>query len=522
MTTKRKTLVKKEITLTGDALIAFISGTQTNIGKQTFYNLPSEQRQSLVDMHAPVLQHARPFYTLMMLSSGINDVNKILIAWNLIEATMPVNDTYTNPKGITHSYSLQTWWENELILQSIEKMSVPRTFEFFSMLQENKVKNKRTMYIIREFLRRKHNSWPLWSIKYRKDFKRILRHIHIKTNVFDEKQVEMLTKIWRYLKYNESDGCPQLILDYVAVQNGDKDKLAKLPATVAEGFMTKFNMTTEEFWSLFSTKGGQFTKKEQRTKSKSVAKAGVSTGFDMNKSNLFDLLVYLKALDSLPMTVTEVKKLLQKKAKEAANSIGFTLDKTAVILDTSKSMFGTKEQPYHPMLRGMAISLILKEVSTSFKEYRTNDSKSLFPKLMNQSNYADSLIQALKEGHQTIVIVGDGYENAPFEGAAHQILFAYKKKIDNDNKTMIIHFNPVFASESMDVRSLSTLSQSIGVRDIKGLNESMFLAVAKHKPMIALSKFLGRLICLQTDKAKSLMPETVKAMIDQENIKVIS
>lgn len=522
MTTKRKTLVKKEITLTGDALIAFISGTQTNIGRQTFYNLPSEQRQALVDMHTPILQHARPFYTLMILSNGINDVNKTLIAWNLIEATAKVDDTYTTSKGTTHSYSLQTWWENEIILQSFEKMSIPRVFEFFSMLQENKVKNKRTMYIIREFLRRKHSSWPLWAIKYRKDFKRILRHIHIKSNVFDERQVNELSKIWRYLKYNESDNCPQLILDYVAVQNGDKEKLPKLPATVAEGFMTKFNMTTEEFWGLFSDKGGQFTAKEKRTKAKSVAKAGASTGFDMNKANLFDLLVYLNALDSLPMTVTEIKKLLARKAKEAAKMIGFTLEKTAVILDTSKSMFGTKEQPYHPMLRGMAISLILKEVSTSFKEFRTNDSDSLFPKLKNQSNYADALIQTLKEEYTTIVLVGDGYENAPFEGAAHQILFAYKKKIDNDNKTMIIHFNPVFASESMDVRSLSALSQSIGVRDIKGLNEAMFLAVAKHKPMIALSKFLGRLVNLQTDRAKSLMPETVKTMIAQENIKVIS
>lgn len=518
----RKTLVKKEITLTGDALISFISGTQTNIGKQTFYNMSIEQRQSLVDMHAPVLQHARPFYTLMLLSGGINDVNKTLIAWNLIEATAPVSDTYTNPKGITHSYSLQTWWENEIILQSFEKMSVPRVFEFFSMLQENKVKNKRTMYIIREFLRRKYSSWPLWVIKYRKDFKRILRHVHIKSNIFTENQVAVLTKLWRYLKYNESEGCPQLIVDYVAVQNGDKEKLAKLPATVAEGFMSKFNMTTEEFWTLFSDKGGQLTVKEKRTKAVSVAKVGISTGFDMTKAKLFDLLVYLRALDTLPITVTEAKKLLTKKAKEVANSIGFTLEKTAVILDTSKSMFGTSEQPYHPMLRGMAISLILKQVSSSFKEFRTNDSDSLFPALRNQSNYADSLAQALKEGYQTIVLIGDGYENAPFEGAAHQLLYAFKKKIDVENKVMFIHFNPVFASESMDVRSLSNLAQSIGVRDVNGLNEAMFLAVARHKPMIALSKFLGRLVGLQTDRAKSLMPETVKTMIDQGDIKVIS
>lgn len=509
----RKNTINKDIALTGDALIAFISGTQTNIGRETFYNMSGEQRQALSDMHLPIMTHARPFYTLMSLSNGMNDVNKLLIAWNLIEQTITAEDTYTDQKGLKHKYSPQTWWENEIILQSFEKMSVPRVFEFLTMMQENRVKNKRAMYLIHEFLRRKSDSWPLWAIKYRTDFKRVLRHAHVKSNVFDSRQIQLLSKIWRYLRYNESEACPQLILDYIDVQNGNQAKLAKLPATVAEGFMTKFNLSTEDFWKLYKDEGGQFTAKEKRTKSQSVAKAGVSTEFDMTKARLFDLLIYLKAFETLPASVTEIKKLLDKKAKEAASSIGFKLENTAVILDTSLSMYGTKEQPYHPMLKGMAISLVLKQVSNGFKEFRTNGGDELFPHLKNQSNYADALVQALKEGFQTIIIVGDGYENAPFEGAFHQILFAYKKKLDKDNKLMVVHFNPVFASEAMDVRSLSSMASSIGVREVSGLNESMFLAVAKHKPMLAISKFVNNLLSQQNDRAKSLMPEVIKQQL---------
>jgi len=511
---KKKTEIKKDIALSGEALLSFISGTQTNIGKATFYNLADEQRQAMVDMHAPILQHARPFYALMSLSAGINDVNKSLIAWNLIETTAPAVDERQDINGLKHKFSQQSWWENEVILQSFQNMSVPRVFEFLTSLQERHVTKKRALYLIHEYLRRHAGSWALWAIKYRKDLKRVLRHAHIKSNIFTEQQKTILTKLWRYLKYNEHEGCPQLILDYIDVQNGNKEKLAKLPETVAEGFMTKFKMSREEFWKLFTTSGGQLTAKEQRTKATAASKAGSTTGFDMRKARLFDLLVYLHSLNRLPKSEDEIKDLLDKKAAEAANGIAFTLEDTAVILDTSISMQGTKEQPYHPMLRGVAISMVLKHVSNKFKEFRTNGGTELFPVLKNQSNYTDSLLQALKEGYKTIVVVGDAYENAPYENAFHQVLYAFKKKIDTENKVMILQFNPVFASEAMDVRNISPIASATGVREIGALNESMFLAVAKFKPMLAISKFLNRLVLQQNDRAKSLMPESVKLMIE--------
>lgn len=252
-------------------------------------------------------------------------------------------------------------------------------------------------------------------------------------------------------------------------------------------------------------------------KSKSVEKAGASTSFDMTKARLFDLLIYLHALDRLPQSVSSIRELLNKKAGEAAKNIGFKLDNVAVILDTSKSMYGTDDQKYHPMLKGLALSLVLKQVSNgNFKEFRTNGGDELFPILKNQSNYTDCFLQALKEGFQTIIIVGDGYENAPFEGAFHQTLFAVKKKLDKENKIMVIHFNPVFASESMDVRSISSIASSIGLREISGLNESMFLAIAKHKPMLAISKFVNNLAALQCERAKSLIPESIKDQLTND------
>lgn len=508
----------RELVLTGDAMIAFISGAQTNVGKSTFYNLKDEQRQALVDQHTPMLNSARPFYSLMMLPRGVNDVNKQLIAWNLIEGTLPAVDEYTDEAGLRHKYSQQTMWENEIILQAFESMPAPRVFDFIVDLQDRRVTKKRALFLIRAYLERNKQKWPLWAIKYRKDFKRVLRHAHIKFNNNGKNDDGMLRMIWRYLKYDEHENCPQLIQDYVAVQNGDQSKLAKLPSSVAEGFMTKFGLSKDDFWKLFTTGGGKFTAKEKRTKAESVRKAGSSTQFDMNRAKLFDLLVYLRSLDQLPKSEAEIKKLLKSKAKDVADTLSFSLDKVGLILDTSISMSGTKEQPYHPMLRGLATSMVLEQVSNGFKEYRTTESNQLFPVLKNQSNYSESLIKALKDGCETIIFVGDGYENAPFEGMLHSMLYALKKKIDKKNKIMILHFNPVFASEAMDVRSISSVAASIGIRSIEGMNEAMFLAVAKHKPMLAVAKFAGHLMKLQKPKTAELMPQAVRKAIASKQL----
>lgn len=462
----------QNLTLSGQSLISFISGAQTNIGRGTYYNMASEQQQALLDQHAPVLQHARPFYTLMSLPVGVNDVNRQLISWNLIDHTM--RETGLRPD----EHSPITKWENEIILQSLENMPVTRVFDFFVQLQDKKVTKKRALFLVHEYLKRHKNSWDLWAVKYRTDFKRVLRHAHT------QKDADLL-KVWRYLKYGEADGCGQLIHDYEAVRNGDQDKLAKLPSSVAEGFMTKFGISKEDFWKMFQQKGGKFTAKEKRTKAQSLKKVNVDTGFDMEKAKLFDLLVYLRACDRLPKPVQVIKKLLKAKAKKIAEGLSFELENVGLILDTSKSMVGTKDQPFHPMLRGMAISLVLEQVSKKFKEYRTNKSASLFPKLTDQSNYADAVLQALKDGKTTIIIVGDGYENAPYEGALHALLFAYKKKADKKNKLMVLHFNPVFASETLDVRPITEMASYVGIRDVEGMNESMFLAIAKQQPMLA-------------------------------------
>ena len=502
--------------LTGDSLISFISGAQTNVGRSTFYNMKEEQRKVMADQHSVVFKEARPFYALMCLPHGVNDVNKQMIAWNLVTNT--IREYGLKP----HEHSPTTKWENELILQAFENMPVPRVLDFGVALCDEKVTKKRAIFLINEYLKRNQRSQTLWAIKYRTEMMKILRHLEI---FHKEKEVKYpeLFKIWKYLKDKDTTGCGQLIKDYEEVKAGNKEKLAKLPSTVAEGFMQKFGMSKDEFWKLFTTEGGKFTVKEKRLKAVSVKEAGASTELDIRKLKLFDLLVYLRALENYPKPKQELEVLLKNKAKEIAGKLNFELGKVGLIFDNSKSMQGTKEQLFHPLLRGMAISLVMKEVSSEYKEYYTNErGDHLFPRTGNQTNYANGILQALKDGCETIVIVGDGYENAPFEGAAHQLLYTYKKKLDKDNKIMILHFNPVFAAEVKDVRAITELAPQIGVREVEGMNESMFLAIAKNQPMFAIKKYCNYLASLQNQKAKTLMPSPVQEFFAKKDILAVT
>lgn len=496
--------------LTGDALISFISGCQSNLGKSTYYNMKEEQKEAMDSMHNIVFNSSRYFYTLMMLPSGVNDINRQHIALNLIKKTLREEGLKDNQNDST------TRWENEIIINKLCEMPVPRVFDFFLQLQEEKQTKKRVKRLIKRYLFDNKDKWGLWTIKYREQFKRILRHINV-----TEKSHRTLRSIDTYIKTGTPNGyIPQLIKTYIDVQNGDKNSLAKLPVTVAEGFKEKFGLTKAEFDKLYIKKGGQFTAKEKQIRATSVAKSGQSTGLDMDKMKLFDLLVYINSLSRLPKGKKEIEKLIERKAKAVARTLSFSLDNVGLILDTSTSMFGTEETKFHPLLKGVAISAVLKQASNGFKEYRTNGSAGLIPKISNQSNYADSVLKALEDGCETLIIVGDGYENAPFEGAVHNLLYTYKKKVDKNNKLAVLHLNPVFASEAFDARAISSLAPQIGVKGIEGLNETMFLAIAKNHPEKAIEGYARNLIEMQSKEAKALMPTELKEIISDKTKKI--
>jgi hypothetical protein len=494
-----------DIVVSSNDLLSFVSCSATNVGRSTFYNMKEEQRQELINQHLPILTKARGFYALMMLPEATNDVNKSMIAFHLVANTL-------RQEGLSdNQHDPVTLWENELITQVINNMQPNRVFDLFEMLVDKKVSNKRTCYIVHRWLKEHEHSWELWAIKYRKPFKKVLRHFH---NGMRKHNAD-LRKIWRYLKYDETTQCGQLIMDYKSVQEGNRESLVKLPITVAEGFLKRFNIDKATFLQSYTkVDAGKLTAKETRQRDSQVRKAGAQSKLDLKKLSLWDLLVYLRGIGDYPASLTEIHRLLDNKAKKIASTLSFNFKDAGVIIDSSISMAGSKEEPFHPMLRAIAMGFIFKHATSgSYKVYWTSSDSTvggLFPKLKNQSNYADAVMQALKDGCKQIIIIGDGYENAPFEGALHQLLFTFKQKVDVTDEVTIMHFNPVFSAESGDVRVLSDLAGHIGIRDINSLDESTFLALARANPVQAIVGYIKKLLSLQNARAKELLPDTVK------------
>jgi len=103
---------------------------------------------------------------------------------------------------------------------------------------------------------------------------------------------------------------------------------------------------------------------------------------------------------------------------------------------------------------------------------------------IGQTNIAETLLNVLKEldleKENLVVIISDGYENAP-EGLVDQIVLAFKKKLDKKEKTMLLHLNPVFAPEGENVKKLSEIMQTYGIRDTKQLFIILLLSLIKNK-----------------------------------------
>jgi hypothetical protein len=290
-------------------------------------------------------------------------------------------------------------------------------------------------------------------------------------------------------------------------------ELWKLPYEVARGHaLDKFGMTKEQFEERFSKKG-QKTQKEKRLSAKRTAAAGGEVEYNpASEKDLFALYTYLGGQDQIP---TMAPAWIGRLAKIQAERMQLALSDCAVILDTSPSMFGTMATKRHPLFRALAVARILEKSTDKFELFMTTDQQGtpVIPKLGGATSYAPSVLKALKAGFTNIFLLGDGYENAP-EGMTHRVLYAFKKKLDPENKVSFIHLNPVAAAEDKGgVREVSPYAPSAGLTHVKALPSAVFLSLAKAYPVRAIEAYFKELVRLQAPQTTALMPPSYQRLL---------
>jgi hypothetical protein len=496
---------------------------QSGTKKGTYYNEADEQVVALNAGIGKMLEVCRPFGVLMALHPATRDDARIATVMQAFSVM---------PKG-ANAQALRRW-ECSVFQDVLAKMPPTRVFDLFSYMvgfRHEKValpgpglrghEVSKTIFkrskpdiggkymrgMVKRWLVSNKGRLDLWSVKYANDFKRLARHVHLSPHFFEG--VEFV--------FDKGDPKGPMQKAVQAVRDADPAKIPaalwKLPMEVARGFaLSKFKMGKEQFEKEFS-EHGQKTVKEERTSAKRTVQAGGESKFDPARAaSLFELLVYLGGQDAIP---SQAAGWIDKVAEREAARFNLRMEDCAVVLDTSPSMFGTKATPRHPLFRGLAVAKVLEKSSERFGLFYTNgqNGSPVIPVLGGASGYADAILRALEGGFTRIFLVGDGYENSP-EGMTHRVVSAFKRQIDVENKVSFVHLNPVHAAEGEEgVRELTPMIPAAAVSSVEGLGSSIFLAMAKSQPILALEAYFVELEKLQGETSRALMPVEYRRML---------
>lgn len=85
-----------------------------------------------------------------------------------------------------------------------------------------------------------------------------------------------------------------------------------------------------------------------------------------------------------------------------------------------------------------------------------------------QTDLANPILAALAWQPELIVVISDGWENDP-PGAVAELLRVYYQKIDPQHRVSIVHCNPVFNTNDYELKQISPLVPTIGIREAEDL-----------------------------------------------------
>jgi hypothetical protein len=507
-------MTAKNTHLIGDVsptdLLGYMDVISTSTKKGSYYNLPSERAASLNHWVSKIVDSARPFAALMCLTKSITDDARIATAIHLLG---------TAPKNPDPNASRR--WECSVLLDAMEDMPPARVFDMFHYLigmragmssrhLRKAVKAVGGRFLRGLILRWLSNNYPkldLWSVKYRKAFGLVARHMHLSPKAFHG--VSWL--------FGGPPATPMQTRAKACQRSGPGQvpaELWELPMEVARGFaLSKAMMTPEEFEREFSNRGHK-TLKEKRLSAVRTAEAGGKVEYDPSREkNLFSLFTYLGGLDAIPANAQD---WVHSAAKNQAKKMRLTLESCAVVLDTSPSMWGVKEAKRHPLFKALAATEVLRAATVGqFDVYYTSpqNRRPTIPLLHGATEYVHGVHSAIEAGHKRIILLGDGYENAPAE-AMDTYLNMLKNYLDPDDKISVIHLNPVGASETgKGIKELSIYAPSAGLAHVDALPAAIFVAMAKKYPDKAIEVYLNQLVKLQSPGTAALMPAEYRTLL---------
>lgn len=455
-------LIDTDMNIDSELFERYMNSAITSTVQTEFYNDADEQLKKLLELHKEMAEKQREVYALSLLLP-INDISKQLAIYTLTQKNTASKE--------------QNQFENRVILTSLNRMQTNRAYKVFSILKQNKVNNTRTRFLAKSFLKSRRNI-DFEAVKYRAWMKILIKHNHIKP--FNNEVFNFL-----FDKSTVFESTHEIFNDYIKAKS-DVNHVYKLPLSVALGFKEKYKIDDEQFYEKMK---GQMTKHEKLRVQNTASKSGVKIETDLSTYEPVRLLKSLRALDKMP---ADARNQFYKSCDKVIRNIPFRFKNVKVVIDNSQSMYGSRVKQFHPISVAEACAAIFLKISDNCEVKAIPNKMKFLTDVKNESKLYEGVLEALESKPELLVIISDGYENTP-AGMTNEVIQAYKSKIDKENKTFIVHINPVFAAESKDVRKLSELIYTVGIRDMKQLYLILLLMLLKMKNTKQIQKEIEKL-----------------------------
>lgn len=462
-------------------LVMFVNACFAATGQKEYYSDRYAQSVSIDFLHQYVLVNYRRVYT-RTLAVGVNHFNQALIIRNLLRAGAPADQSLRDEEG-------------RLIAATLRQLPTNRAYRLFDRLAEEGVNNRRTRAVIRSYCQDRKNR-ALEVLKYRSKFRKAVRHAHAGV---DEQTARFLFSRDQRQQYDEP------LFDAYRRAHYSKQAVYELPYTVAEGLAARHGIPRDVFLRNIEPQMTQAEKLRVQNLAKRATKQRLE--IDLARTPLTKLAIYVLSMSMEERTERsdEFHAALQRAAERAQRKSPLQLGKVAAVMDRSRSSWGSRERRRRPLAVAVATHYLLAAASEQFRSFWTparSKSPSQFaaddrPFLVNaggQSDLATPLLDALDWRPEQIVLISDGYENAPAD-AVNQIVGVFRKRLHTAMPISFVHANPVFDADHFSPQRLGDSLLTIGLRDAEDLSASLRFAkfAAGEATRAELESYLGEM-----------------------------
>jgi hypothetical protein len=416
-------------------LVVFINACTACTGQREFYETAQEQRVSVAFLHEYIAGNYRMLYA-QCLALGINDFNKTQIIINLLK---------TGKKTVPAFRSE----ENALIWAGLQSLPTQRAWKLLATVRRAGINNRRSRAIAGRFLCERKNL-AFEAVKYRRHLCASLIHSH--------QRLREQPELREFLFGNWKQPFTTPLFEQMRQARYSEQAIYNLPYSIAEGMAAKHGIERQKFLHHIAPR---LTERER-------LRVQGQTTVEIHPQKL-SLTVLSLSLEQRRERQAELSEWLFQAALAVIQRSGAPLvsGKVATVLDNSYSSSGSREKMRRPLAVAVAVDAVLQafhQHTGRSEHYRGFWTQHRGPAVLavpfGQSNVAERMLDAAEWGADTILIVSDGAENDP-HGGVDGVLWPLLRL----RPVTVLHLNPVFAAERLDLRGFSVLLPPLGLRN---------------------------------------------------------